>query len=330
MASIFYSVCGLILLFKILIRYFSSKVVMATLLSLFLGTNFLAYATVELSLSHISSFFLICLLLYLTPRWYADPSRVNTLFLGLVAGLIPLIRNPNLIFLSFLPLYGITGWLTLKERVGFLWQIKNKIFLLLAVIFLVFFPQMIIWKISTNHFLVKTYMYDFETFSLLSPQIIKVLFHLHHGLFIWSPILLFSVLGFWKMNGPLKSYRLPIIVCLLLHLYLVSSWYNWYYGWSFGHRAFVDTLGLFVLPLACFFGSLQKTLVKRSVIIVSTFFIALSFYSFFQFFQGILPGEIKPPMTWKQYKNTLLEPSGIINLWKWLKNPQNNDDRLSR
>ena len=115
-ASVFYMLAGLVLLFKILIRYFSPKVVAATLLSLFLGTNLLAYAAVELSLSHIYTFFLICLLLFLVPRWYADPSIINTFFLGIVSGLIPLVRNPNVIFLVFLPLYGITNWESLKEE----------------------------------------------------------------------------------------------------------------------------------------------------------------------------------------------------------------------
>jgi len=329
-AGIFYMLGGMVILFKILIRHFSSKIVILTLLSLFLGTNLLAYGLLGSSMTHIYSFFLICLLLYLTPAWYSDPSRSNTLRLGLVAGLIPLVRNPDLIFLSFLPFYGITGWDSLMERARFLWQIKKKVFLLLVVAFLVFFPQMIIWKIATNHFLVKTYMYNFERFYFLSPQIIKVLFHPHHGLFIWSPILLFSVLGLWKMEGLFKLYRLPIIVCLLLHLYIASSWYVWWYNWSFGHRAFVDALGMFALPLAAFFGSLRRTIVKRFVIFVSTFFIALSFYSFIQFFTGVLPGEMKPPMTWQQYKATLLDTDGLVELWQWLKNPTINNYRLSR
>ncbi len=328
-AAVFYMLAGLFLLFKILIRSFSSKVVMATLLSLFLGTNLLAYAAVELSLSHIYAFFLICLLLFLVPRWYAAPSLTNTFFLGIVSGLIPLVRNPNVVFLLFLPLYGITNWDSLKKRVRFLWQVKNKVFLLLIVIFLVFSPQFVIWKIATNQFLVSTYTFPFERFYFLSPQIFKVLFNLHHGLFLWSPILLFSLFGFWKMKGPLKSYRLPIVVCLFLHLYVVSSWYLWYFAWSFGHRAFVDALGMFALPLACFFGGLQKTIVKRSVIIISTFFIAFTFYLFFQYFQGVLPGEIRPH-TWPVYKNILLDRSGMINFWKWLKNPQMNNPSLSR
>lgn len=132
------------------------------------------------------------------------------------------------------------------------------------------------------------------------------------------------------MEGSLKSYRLPIIICLLLHLYVVSSWYVWWYNWSFGHRAFVDTLGMFALPLASFFGSLRRTVIKRSAIFISTLFIALTFYAFIQHVQGILPGEMHPPMTWQQYKNILLTPDGITDLWHWLKSPQVNNYRLSR
>jgi hypothetical protein len=329
-AGIFYMLGGMVILFRILIRHFSSKVITITLLSLFLGTNLLAYGSIENNMSHVYSFFLVCLLLYLTPAWYSDPSRSKTLCLGLVAGLIPLVRNPNGVFLVFLPLYGITGWNSLKERAAFLRKEKNEVFLVLSVVVLIFFPQMIIWKIATNHFIVKTYFYDFERFYFLSPQMLKVLFHPHHGLFIWSPILIFSVLGLWKMEGPLKLYRLPIIVCLLLHLYIVSSWYLWWYAWSFGHRAFVDALGLFALPLAVFWGSLKKPMVKRSVNIISTLFIALVFYFFIQFFTGVLPGEIKPPMTWQQYKSALLNTDGLFYLWQWLKKPTVNNVRLSR
>ena len=329
LATVFYMLVGLVLLFKILIEYFSPKVVMATILSLFLGTNFLALATTAVSLSHIYSFFLICLLLYLVPRWYADPSLSNTLFLGALAGMIVLVRNPNALFLLFLPLYGILNRDTLRERIHFLWQEKNKVFFLLALAILVFSPQALILWITTNQLLFNSYTFDVG-FYFFSPQIFNVLFSPYHGLFIWSPILIFSVLGLWRMEGPLKLYRLPIIVCLLLHLYLVSSWSNWWYGWSFGHRAFVDAFGLFALPLAAFFGSLRRKIVKRGVIIINTLFIAITLYSYIQFFQGVLPGEMSLPMTWQQYKTFLIKTDGMVELWQWLKNPTVNNYRLSR
>jgi hypothetical protein len=324
LAAVFYMFAGLALLFKILIPFFSSKVVAITLLSLSLGTNLLAYASLEPSYSHIYSFFLVCALLYLVPFWYAASSRGRTVLLGVVVGLIPLVRNPNVLLLLIFPLYGITNWESAQERVWFLWQKKKRVLLLMAVAALVFCPQLLIWKITAGEFILKSYIYPIERFYFFSPHLLGVLFSPHHGLFIWSPILIFSVLGLWKMKDSLKSYRLPIVVCLLLHLYIVASWYVWFYGGVFGHRAFVDVLGLFALPLACFYNSFQKIVVRRVVGALATFLIALTFYLFCQSLLGVLPSGMRPYITWQVYKEALFDPSGMIYFNKWIKNPQVN------
>ena len=105
-ATTAYMLLGLIFLFKLLSEYFSSRIVLITLLSLYLGTNFLAYVAVESSLSHAYSFSLVCLFLWLVPRWSVDPSRGNSALLGLVCGMIPLVRNTNVILLLFAALRG--------------------------------------------------------------------------------------------------------------------------------------------------------------------------------------------------------------------------------
>jgi hypothetical protein len=330
MASIFYMLVGLVLLFKILIRNLPPKVVLATLLSIFLGTNFLAFAAITVSLSHIYSFFLVSWLLYLVPRWYAEPSRGKTFIVGMVAGLIYLVRSPNVLLLLIIPLYGIVGWDTFKERLVFLWQEKQKVLLLIFCVILFLLPQIVISWLATDQLLFNPYSVFGGRFHFLSPQIVKVLFSPYHGFLIWSPILVFSFLGLWKMEGFIKLYRLPIIICLILHLYLVSSWADPSFGWSFGQRAFVDVLGLYALPLAAFYMSLKRTLIRRGVMVISTFFIILTCYSFLQFYQGVLPGEMSPPMNWRQYRNIMLNPEGFVELWHWLKDPRFNNHRLSR
>lgn len=200
--------------------------------------------------------------------------------------------------------------------------------LLLAVAALVLSPQLFIWKITADEFILKSYIYPVERFYFFSPRLLQVLFSPHHGLFIWSPILIFSVWGLWKMKGPLKAYRLPLVVCLLLHLYIVASWYVWFYGGVFGHRAFVDVLGLFALPLACFYHSLQKLAVRRVVGALAAFLIALTFYLFCQAFWGVLPGGMRPFITWQVYREALLDPSGMIYFKEWIKNPRVNDRLL--
>ena len=189
---------------------------------------------------------------------------------------------------------------------------------------------MIIWKLATGRFFVSTYTYPFEQFYFFSPKIFKVLFSPHHGLFVWSPILIFAVLGLFSMQGPLRAFRWPIAVCLLLQVYLISSWYLWYFGWSFGHRAFVDALGMFAIPLAGFFSSLRHPWVKKTVMVMSSLFVALTFYWFIQYFEGALPGEMRPNMTWPIYYKMLRDPKGVGELWQWLKKPELRNHQLHR
>ena len=100
-ATTVYMLLGLIFLFKLLSEYFSSRIVLITLLSLYLGTNFLAYVAVESSLSHAYSFCLVCLFLWLVPRWSGRSLPGNSALLGLVCGMIPLVRNTNATFAPF-------------------------------------------------------------------------------------------------------------------------------------------------------------------------------------------------------------------------------------
>jgi hypothetical protein len=85
---------------------------------------------------------------------------------------------------------------------------------------------------------------------------------------------------------------------------------------------------MLAFPLASFCGVLRSRVVKRLVVVISTFFVALTFFWFFQYFQGVLPGEMRPIMTWPVYKKILLNPSGMVFLQKWLKNPKVIDYRL--
>jgi hypothetical protein len=326
LSNIFYMSLGLLILSKILLKYFSPNVVMATIISVFLGTNFLACATTMVSLNHIYSFFLICLMVYLIPHWYNNPSPSNTLFLALISGMIFLVRNNNASILIFIPLYGIIDKTTLKERLYFFWKYKNRMLLLTGSFLLILLPQLITLSIAANKFALNSYPRPEERFYFFSPQVINVLFGPHRGLFIWSPILLFSILGFFKMDYTVKLYRLPIIVCLLLQLYIVSSWYDWALGWGFGHKAFVDTMGMFTLPLASFYGNLKEKVGQKAVAILSFILITFCFYSFLQFFQGIFPVQI----TWQNYIAALLKQDGFLEFWQWLSNPKLNNYMLMK
>ncbi|MBK5285774.1 MAG: hypothetical protein JJE25_10265, partial [Bacteroidia bacterium] len=86
LGTVFYVVLGLLLLRKILLRYFGDEAVALTILSVFLGTNLLNYSTDDALMSHAYLFMLNIVLLYLVMKWHTIPSWENSVYLGLIAG----------------------------------------------------------------------------------------------------------------------------------------------------------------------------------------------------------------------------------------------------
>lgn len=75
------------------------------------------------------------------------------------------------------------------------------------------------------------------------------LFSVRKGLFFWSPVLILSVFGVFKMKK-FTEYRLATVINLAIATWIITSWWHWPYGGSFGHRAYIDWFILFLLPLA--------------------------------------------------------------------------------
>jgi hypothetical protein len=105
--------------------------------------------------------------------------------------------------------------------------------------------QMLTWRILQGHWV--AYSYHGEGFLWLHPALWQTLFSSRHGLFFWSPILLFAVVGL------LRRIREPFLCCwiasALLLWYANSAWHCWWFGAAFGARAFLELVGLFGVGL---------------------------------------------------------------------------------
>ncbi|MGH7180082.1 MAG: hypothetical protein ACREJC_22080, partial [Tepidisphaeraceae bacterium] len=97
-----------------------------------------------------------------------------------------------------------------------------------------------------------TFAYDpGERFYWSEPRLWQTLFSSRKGLYFWSPILVLATIG--CVARMLKGgWRSPLLICsslsFLLLWYLNSAWYEWWFGGSFGARAFLE--GMVIL----FFG----------------------------------------------------------------------------
>ncbi len=271
LAGLFYLIAGLFVLKIVLERYFSKGVALGTLASLLLGTNLLFYGTVWSVMSHTYSFFLFACFLHLIPRWYERPdSKHLSVLLGLTVGLIALVRVPNLVVLMVFLLLGVHSLHDIKGCIRLFLSHAGSISLAAAIALLMFLPQLLVWRYGAGRWLLNGYASLGGHFDFSSPAILSVLFSLKRGLFFWSPILLLCIPGFLKLaRSRAGDILVGAVVYLLLNLYLVSSWWCWWFGMGFGHRAFVESLAVFAFPLAAWYGGVSTRVGKSAVLVFS-------------------------------------------------------------
>jgi hypothetical protein len=167
-AAVFYLLAGLLLLRKVLLRFFNDRVVAIAIISVVLGTNLFNYSAAEPGMSHVYSFFLFNGFLYFMLQWFEKPSWRNSFLFALFAGLIVLIRPVNILIL-ILPLLYRKGK-DFMESVQWLWTQRVKILFMAFIALLVLLPQLIYWKYSTGHWVF--YSYFGERFYFNHPHII--------------------------------------------------------------------------------------------------------------------------------------------------------------
>ena len=299
-AGLAWTIAGLVVLRRLLLRRFSDGVVAATVVTLLLGTNLYHYATFDSSYSHAYSFFLFAALLDLTERWHESATTMRSILLGIAAGLIVLTRHTNAILLLVVPLYGVRSVDTLRGAVAAFTVRKRQVLIAAAVGTAVVIPQLLLYYQATGRILVSSY--GSLGFNFGSPQLWGVLFSVQKGVFFWSPLLLLALAGL--MTAPVRAFLLPGALILALDTYLIASWWDWQFGGSYGHRGFVDLLPLFALGLAAFFARVaHDATARRLTAAACMLLVSLSVFQMLQYWYGIVPFS---DMTWDRYREVFL------------------------
>jgi hypothetical protein len=227
-----------------------------TLLVTFGGTNLFYYMTKEMGMSHAYSFCLFAFLAWHLPRFLERPDWRNAALLGGALGWIVLIRPTNVVALLFVLLFEVYTLRDLRVRVQFF--LKNKTALGVAALAggLFLLPQLLYWHEMTGQWV--RYSYEGEGFPFWNrPKIAAVLLDPQNGLFLYSPLVLLSVVGAaigWRerrWHGP------AVTLIFWLSTYVFASWWAWWFGGAFGHRSYVELYAVLAFPLA---GMLERLL----------------------------------------------------------------------
>lgn len=318
LSSIFYVIVGFVFLRLILLRYFSEIISSSTMLCLLIGTNLYYYCTSEPAMSHAYSFCLFAIFIYQSIQWHDKRKLKNIVFLGLIGGLIILIRPVNALIFIFPLFYKVVNLSDLQERGKLFWQHKYHLILLFFCALLIIFPQLLFWKINSGEWMY--YSYDQERFFFLNPHIYYGLFSYRKGWLLYTPIMIFSIIGIVILLKQKQDLFAPLAIFLPLHVYVTFSWWCWWYGGSFGSRPMIETYALLAIALAAFLEYItkQKLWVKGITTVIFLFLTTLNLVQTAQKRETTIHWD---SMTKEAYWKNFMQVEDVGGIWNTFRTP---------
>jgi glycosyltransferase involved in cell wall biosynthesis len=311
-SSLFFLCTGLIYLRKILLAHATDRITALVLAGFVLGTNLYWYTLFQGTMSHVYSFALISAFVWNSMRWHGaadnrtgqnpvyrqmsqgqnrNGMRVwSAVRLGLLLGLISLIRPTNIIVILFFLLYGVGSNESLKLRVRTLASEYPYLLLAGLMTLVVWLPQMVYWKEMTGHWLYFSYGSD-ERFFFGNPAILKGLFSWRKGLFIYTPVMIFAVAGITALWVRRSPHALPVTLFVPLNIYIIFSWWCWWYGGGFGQRAFIDSYSLMAVSSASLLtaaAAVPGKSVKTIIPVCFLLLMSLGIFNNIQYYHGAI------------------------------------------
>ena len=284
-SSIFYLMIGLFFLAKVLKSLYEDKKVSILLFLVLLGTNLFYYATTEPCMSHVYTFSLASIFMYITTKIFLKNSLIFFIFLGLITGLLFLVRPTNILFIITFLLYKIENFSSIKKRLYWFIQHYKKLIIATIIAVLIGSVQFIYWKWATGNWFFNSYVG--ERFYFNQPRILEFLFSYRKGWLVYTPIFFISLLGLYKMYMRKNPWFFSLLIILPIIIYLFSSWWCWWFGGGFGMRPMIDYYPLLIIPL----GEILRTKISYKKYIINFIlggFVALNLFQTLQKRNGVI------------------------------------------
>lgn len=244
-AGIFYMLAGFYFVAKLLNTFkVSPEKISVVLIVTFLSTNIINYAIFDTAFSNVYSFFAVSAFLYYLRKLFITPTFRIIKIASLLA-LIILISPTNFLIVLLIPfLAEISG--NLGDFLKKLTQKPQRFLLAILSFGSILLLQLIVWKIQSHQFLVNCY--SDEGFYWSNPNFSGYLFGFNKGLFVYSPILAISLFGFFSPKWNWLQ-KISLFIFLFSFTYINASWWAISFGDSFGQRAAIDVLPVFIFLL---------------------------------------------------------------------------------
>lgn len=276
-----YGFAGILLIFRLTDRLFERKVAFVATTLVWFASGVLYYLFPHGPMSHMASMFIV--MLFITV-WLTRREEMNLrdyIALGVLGGLAALVRWQNVLFLV-LP---AADFVVEARRRGVKREKALHVLAMVGAFLVVFFPQMIVWKVLYGSFVTVPQGAGFV--SWFRPALFDVLFSSRHGLFTWTPVIVLAVIGLFMFPKEKRQLGYLLFAAFALQLYInsVAGWV----GWSFGMRRFINCSGLFSLGLAAVITKIQQRVRLRYLVLIAIPLVIWNALFVLQYYAGRIP-----------------------------------------
>jgi hypothetical protein len=260
-AGLFYGLLGCWFAFRSARRIWPARLVAAAVVLTVAGSFMLWYLIAEPSMTHAPSMAAVAGFVWL---WLATRERRTVIAwaaLGLVAGLMSLIRWQNALFMV-LPAIDVMDTLArtgdARARIDVLRG--GTTFLVCAMV--AFLPQMLAWKAIYGSYLARSPIGPEIRWT--DPHIVDVLFSARNGLLSTSPMLYLGAVGLLLLAYERAGIGIPALIATAVMVYFNACIQDWWGSAGFGGRRFDGTIPFFCFGLAAFIDAGSRFAVRHS------------------------------------------------------------------
>ena len=272
LASLFYGALALALCYRLARRVTNSTgASTAAVVATALASPLLFYLLYDPSYSHTFSAFTVSLFLYLW--WTRREGRTTSgwLLLGLVGGLMALVRwqDGTLMAMALLDIR----------------RARWRLLLMIPGAVLAFSPQVVVDEVIFGKLMPGGPSVGFDP---LHGHYLQVLFSSWHGLFTWTPVLLAAVAGYWFVQD--RALKAAFAICFLIQLAIIGPYVYWWGANSFGMRYFINLTPFFAIGLAALAAHLRPAIVWAGTAVLAAWNLLLMLNLIYVIRRDVDPG----------------------------------------
>ncbi|MCX5696514.1 MAG: hypothetical protein NTU54_00830 [Candidatus Omnitrophica bacterium] len=262
LASNFYMLMSILMTIRIL-KSLKLKSILLPVISILFSTSAFSVSVLMPSFTHAVDIFVNTLIVYFILK--SNKSERSAFWLGMIYVVSILVRYANFVFAFPLLLYFI-----------FCGEWKKMKFFSLGLLSSGWIIALVFYFYNGNAFL----PYDINSSGTVQTIVnlphwprflLNTLFNPVHGLFIWSPVTIISILGLAVMPKEIKKTGYLFLGLWLAIVIFYGYMYFWSAGWSFSNRLLSGLFAIYVIGLSA--------VIERYGRKIACLVILLTFYS---------------------------------------------------